>query len=88
MATGVCGINCDVCGLKTKNICGGCRPGTEFKVEDVTEHPCPLLKCAIGKGIAHCMRDCNDFPCAIIEKGNFPFSTGFIGMQKQRMAKD
>lgn len=85
MATGACGINCDVCGLKVKGICMGCGPGTMFTVEAVAQHPCPVVKCAVGKGVAHCLKDCADFPCALLEQGQYPFSVAYLGMHRQRM---
>jgi hypothetical protein len=85
MATGACGIDCDVCGLKVKEICPGCGPGTMFTVEAVAQFPCPILKCAVGKSIAYCPKDCSDFPCAVMEQADYPYSTGYRGMFRQRM---
>jgi hypothetical protein len=85
MATGACGINCDVCGLQVKQICPGCAPGTTLTVEMVAEAPCPILKCAVGKGIGHCTRDCADFPCTLMDQADYPYSAGYRGMFRQRM---
>jgi len=85
MATGACGINCDVCGLKVQGVCRGCNAGTAFTVEDVDQHPCDILKCAVRKNVAYCLKDCKDFPCALLEKGQYPFSAAYLGMHKQRM---
>ena len=88
MATGACGINCDVCGLKVKGICPGCGPGTMFTVDSVAEIPCPVIKCAVGKGVAYCLSDCEDFPCTLLERGQFPFSAAYLGMHRQRMGAE
>lgn len=85
MPTGACGINCDICGLKVKGICAGCRAGTDSTLEEVADHPCPIFKCAVGKGVAYCLRDCSDFPCSAMETGNYPFSAAYLGMHRYRM---
>ncbi len=85
MATGACGINCDVCGLKVKGICSGCQAGTEFAAEAVAKHRCPVLRCAVGKGVAYCLRDCPSFPCNTMEQADCPFSAGYLGMHRYRM---
>ena len=87
MATGACGINCDVCGLKVQGTCNGCQPGIELSDDAVTQHPCPVLKCAVGRGVAFCLRDCQDFPCTIMEETGFPFGLGYLSMHRQRMAE-
>ena len=85
MATGVCGINCDVCGLKVKNICTGCKAGTEWSVAAIEGHPCPILKCAVEKSVAYCIRDCPKFPCNTLKEVDFPFSSSWLGMHHSRM---
>lgn len=85
MATGACGINCDVCGLKVKGICLGCRAGTEWTEDAVAEHPCPILKCAVVKSVAYCLSNCSDFPCNTMEEASFPFSSAYLGMHRHRM---
>lgn len=82
MPTGACGINCDVCDLKVKGICGGCDAGTRRAGDTAT--PCPVLQCAARKGVGHCMRDCGTFPCGIMQESAFPFSAAYLRMHRQR----
>ena len=90
MKIGACGIACEVCGLHTKGICGGCGPGTDesskVKLEKMKEMgvECQILGCAVKNKIEFCSRDCNKFPCEIYVKGNFPYSQVYIDMYKQR----
>ncbi len=91
MATGACGIRCDVCRLHLKGICSTCGPGTGDDAarklaaqKRILKHPCPILACARLNGIDYCMRDCRDFPCDNFRKGPYPFSQGFIAMQERR----
>jgi hypothetical protein len=49
--------------------------------------PCPVLACAHMNHIEFCMRDCNSFPCENFEKQGYPFSQGFLNMQKRRLAE-
>jgi hypothetical protein len=91
MATGACGINCDVCLLKVAGICSTCGAGgspealakMEAQVRMLGEQ-CPILACAHFTGIQYCPRDCSDFPCEIFQKGPYPFSEGFLQMQTGR----
>jgi hypothetical protein len=46
--------------------------------------PCPILACAQMNQIAHCLRDCNTFPCENFSRGPYPFSQGFLEMQERR----
>lgn len=94
MATGACGICCDVCGLYVRGICGTCGPGRGREAlgkAEIQERslgaPCPILACAMGRGIDHCSRDCPDFPCARFEGGPYPFSEGYLTMQRRRRAE-
>jgi hypothetical protein len=86
MPTGACGINCDVCRLKSKGICAGCDAGTAFQPEAVADHKCPVLQCAVRKQVAYCISDCAEFPCAVLSKGQYPYSGAYLGMHKQRFA--
>ena len=73
-----CGIACDICELKDE--CGRCLPGADPGVQDRLDElkrflgfVCPVLKCAMKKSIDYCLR-CNDFPCDIPYKYNYPYS--------------
>lgn len=87
---GACGICCEVCILKIKDICPGCSAGNteyakklaEFLKQEGVE--CPVLECAVKNNVAFCSRDCNKFPCKIFEESEFPFSKEFIKMIKSR----
>ncbi|MCG6878401.1 MAG: DUF3795 domain-containing protein, partial [Deltaproteobacteria bacterium] len=91
MPTGACGINCDVCRLKILGFCGTCGPGQSREAmekiavqERVLGAPCPILACAFKKGVQHCMKDCDDFPCTQFTDGPYPFSRGYLEMQERR----
>lgn len=91
MATGACGINCDVCRLHTLGVCSTCGPGDSKeglrKIEvqkQVLGAPCPILACAHLNNIAYCLRDCTRFPCENFTFGEYPFGRGFYEMQKRR----
>jgi hypothetical protein len=91
MPTGACGINCDVCRLNLKGICSTCGPATGGEAaaklaaqQRILGQPCPVLACARLNHIDHCMRDCPQFPCEIFETGPYPFSKGYLTMQKRR----
>ena len=91
MPTAACGINCDVCRLNLLGVCSTCGPGRSHeglrKMEAqlrILGAPCPILACAIDKGIAYCLRDCPLFPCQLYESGPYPFSQAYLNMQKRR----
>ena len=91
MSTGACGINCDVCKLNLLGICGTCGPGKSPEgmkkcqaQEQLLGAPCPVLACAVMKGIGFCLRDCPDFPCENFTAGPYPFGDGFLKMQTRR----
>jgi hypothetical protein len=46
--------------------------------------PCPILACAAAHRVAHCLRDCDQFPCETLATGPYPFSQGFLRMQRRR----
>ena len=70
----VCGLACEICPRLEKGIClcggvGGCMAGTDPRAPDKLEgfaakigYSCPILKCAIEKGVDYCFR-CEEFPC-------------------------
>jgi hypothetical protein len=91
MPTGVCGVNCDVCKLRLMELCSTCGPGKSPEAGRKLEaqkrllgNPCPLLACARLNQIDFCMRDCSRFPCDNFAVGPYPFSAGFLAMQKRR----
>ncbi|VEN75489.1 conserved hypothetical protein [Candidatus Desulfarcum epimagneticum] len=91
MSTGACGINCDVCRLRHAGVCSTCGPGNSpeaaRKIEAqkrILGRPCPLLECARDRGVRHCFLDCDLFPCERFEDGGYPYSPGFLSMQKRR----
>jgi len=91
MPTAACGINCDVCRLHLKGICSTCGPGTSPEAarkirlqEQLLGQPCPILACARMNQIAHCLSDCDAFPCENFTRGPYPFSQGFLQMQDRR----
>lgn len=94
MATGACGINCDVCRLNLEGVCASCGPGTgreaTAKIEVQTRlfgRPCPILGCAHDKQVHYCLRDCRLFPCGNFEAGPYPYSRGYLDMQKRRRSE-
>jgi hypothetical protein len=91
MGTGACGINCDVCWLKVAGICSTCGHGMSLDARRkldaqirIMGTPCPILECAVNKEIHYCMRDCALFPCSKFIQNKYPYSEGFINMQKRR----
>lgn len=91
MAIGACGIACDVCRLHRRGICSSCGGGTsETGIQKLAEQerqlgaPCPILACARLNRIDYCMADCEQFPCENFSTTSYPFSEGFLTMQKRR----
>ncbi len=91
MGTGACGINCDACRLNVRGICSSCGAGTEIAgrrkleaQERLFHGACPVLKCAWEHQISYCPRDCRRFPCRLFEQGPYPYSRGFLDMQRRR----
>jgi hypothetical protein len=91
MATGACGISCDVCRLFVTGVCGTCGAGTSWEAsakltiqERLFDQPCPILACARMNGIGYCNRDCDAFPCENFRRGPYPFSDGYLAMQERR----
>ena len=94
MATGACGIDCDTCRLNILGICSTCGPGTSREALEkldvqkrVLGAPCPILACAVAHRIAHCIGDCDDFPCGRFRNGPYPFSDAYLDMQKRRRTR-
>jgi hypothetical protein len=95
MATGACGINCDVCKLNLIGTCSSCGAGRSPEAESKLRAQkklfgsgCPILECANMNSIAYCMRDCALFPCENFKMGPYPYSSGFLDMQKRRLSQN
>jgi len=91
MPTGACGINCDVCRLNTDGIYSSCGSGTSpagqrklAAQEKLLGAPCAILACAVLTKVAYCLHDCDMFPCENFGDGAYPFSPGYLAMQKRR----
>ncbi|BBO78847.1 hypothetical protein DSCW_62640 [Desulfosarcina widdelii] len=91
MATGACGINCDVCQLNLVGQCSSCGPGRSDLAagkiaaqQRILGHPCAILACARLNHIDYCPRDCPSFPCDNFSKSNYPYGRGFLDMQRRR----
>ena len=91
MATGACGINCDVCRLNVIGICSTCGSGTSpeaLKKRDAQirlfGQACAILECAILNKYPYCLRDCHAFPCENFDNGPYPFSQAYLNMQARR----
>jgi hypothetical protein len=89
LPTGACGINCDVCRLNVLGVCSSCGPGNSMEAQQkmavqvrVLGAPCAILECAANRGIGHCLRDCEEFPCERFSA--YPFSEGYLKMQERR----
>jgi hypothetical protein len=92
MPTGACGIDCDACKLSLKGVCSSCAPGDSEAAaakiaaqERILGRPCPILACARLNRVRHCMSDCGQFPCENFGNGPYPFSEGFLSMQRRRL---
>lgn len=91
MATGACGIHCDICRLNLLGLCTTCGSGLsdEARVkldaqERILGHTCPVLSCCTMNQNAHCMRDCAQFPCENYTLSTYPFGQAFLEMQTRR----
>lgn len=83
---GACGICCSTCGLYTQGICEGCIK-TEKQVKRLQEMDanCPVLECAVNKGIEVCSRDCSQFPCDNFQ--DWPLAQSWLEMFEERSEK-
>lgn len=89
--TGACGVNCLTCKLGVSGQCTPCGPGTGdnavkklgVQLSSLGGY-CPILRCAVDRKIGFCMRDCGLFPCKIFKDRDYPFSQGYLEMQKRR----
>ncbi len=95
MATGACGINCDVCRLNVMGTCSTCGAGTSREASSKLEVQkrlfgagCPILECAQLNNVSYCMCHCDLFPCENFRMGPYPYSAGFLDMQKRRLSQN
>lgn len=91
MATGACGINCDVCQLNLLGHCSSCGPGrSELAARKaaaqrrILGHPCAILACARLNHIDYCPRDCPAFPCENFSGSDYPYGKAYLDMQRRR----
>lgn len=94
MATGACGINCDVCQLNLVGRCSSCGPGKSDLAAAKSAaqkrtfgHPCAILECARLNHIDYCPRDCPSFPCDNFIASQYPYGKGFLDMQRRRRSQ-
>jgi hypothetical protein len=94
MATGACGINCDVCQLNLLGQCTSCGPGRSDLAAGKSAaqkrlfgHPCAILECARLNHIDYCPRDCPSFPCDNFTGSKYPYGDGFLDMQRRRRSQ-
>jgi len=94
MATGACGINCDVCQLNLIGQCSSCGPGRSDLAAGKSAaqirtfgHPCAILECARLNHIDYCPRDCPSFPCDNFTGSNYPYGAAFLDMQQRRRSQ-
>ncbi|MCK4481818.1 hypothetical protein KAU55_01225 [Candidatus Bathyarchaeota archaeon] len=85
-----CGICCDVCELHEALGCV-CSSGIERiakeKVATLWDGKgvlCLVLNCAVKRGIAYCMRDCEEFPCKKYFERSFPYGKNYLEMHMER----
>jgi hypothetical protein len=85
-----CGICCDVCGLHETQGCV-CSSGIEAVAKEKVRTRwggkgklCLVLDCAVNRGVAYCMRDCSDFPCAKYFEWCFPYGKDYLNMHLSR----
>ena len=95
MSTGACGINCDVCRLNRIGTCSSCGSGTGPEAvsklaaqNKLFGSGCPILECAHLNNVTYCMSDCDLFPCENFRMVPYPFSSGFLDMQKRRLSQN
>lgn len=81
---GACGICCTTCGLYVKGICLGCnktKEGVEF-FKSINAN-CPVLECAVEKGMSVCSKDCQEFPCSKFDE--WPLAKEWLEMYRARL---
>jgi len=88
-----CGICCDVCELHEKLGCV-CGSGVEEIAQEKVRTRwggkgvlCLVLDCAVKRGVAYCMRDCEKFPCDKHFEWCFPYGRDYLEMHISRRPK-
>jgi hypothetical protein len=91
MTTGACGIDCTVCRLHVRGVCSTCGAGTSMAGREklaaqqrLFGTACPMLACAVERKVGYCLRDCDDFPCEVFTRSDYPYSEGWMSMQSRR----
>lgn len=91
MPTAACGIDCSVCRLNLLGICSTCGSGRSEEGSNKIEaqkrilgRPCAILSCAFDRQVDYCPRDCDQFPCDCFVRGPYPYSEGYLNMQRRR----
>ena len=77
MKTGPCGILCTICRFY---ISGQCPGHTEEDLGKAASSPCPVVQCASACNITFCARDCQDFPCLLLER-TIPYRWSRLALQ-------
>lgn len=88
-----CGICCDVCELN-KTLGCVCSSGTEQIAKKKVNTQwggkgtlCLVLDCAVKRGVAFCMRDCEEFPCQKYFEWSFPYGKDYLKMHIERKSQ-
>lgn len=86
---GACGIACEVCGVKSEEVCGGgCVPGTDPKAsERAGTIICAVFKCAVQNKVDYCL-ECEKFPCDVHYEAMFPYSKELLDFFKESKEKN
>jgi DNA-binding SARP family transcriptional activator len=69
MGIGPCGMVCALCRQFLDGRCAGCVRGDLCEADRAAASPCVVLRCAAGRSVPYCMRDCPEFPCDHYEFG-------------------
>ncbi|RLG39523.1 MAG: hypothetical protein DRO05_08620 [Thermoproteota archaeon] len=47
---------------------------------------CPVLECAVKRGVGRCDRDCESYPCRI-HREIFPYSQEYVDLVRERLKR-
>jgi len=83
---------CLVCRLFRQGKCGTCGGGTEAQAKLATQlsllgNVCPILQCAVQRGVGWCSADCDIYSCPKFVAGPYPLSEGYLRMQVRRRSQ-
>ena len=87
-----CGMACEVCSMREREICPGCVAGTDARAPAMVEWlkkvglSCPVLECAIKSKVDYCLR-CEKLPCDVLYQADFPYSKKLLDMFKGMLKK-